>query len=97
VKIVQHGRNYLYLNFHEFSINTFEAISVYVLYTRSITSERNFGTLAKVNRLCVLSRYCSARLKLLISQIHEFSINIHGVLGIICNSTNFRSFIFFYF
>jgi len=69
VKIVQHGRNYLYLNFHEFSINTFEAISVYVLYTQSVISERNFGTLVKVNRLCVLSKYCSAMSKLLISQI----------------------------
>jgi len=69
VKIVQHGRNCLYLNFYEFSINEFEAISVYVLYTRSVTTERNFGTLVKVNRLCVLSKYCSARSKLLISQI----------------------------
>jgi len=51
----------------------FEAISVYVLYTRSVTTERNFGTLVKVNRLCVLSKYCSARSKLLISQISWIS------------------------
>ena len=66
---VQQDRNYLYFNFHEFLINIHNAIGVYVLYTRSVTSERNFGTLIKVNHLCVLSDNCSARLNLFTSKI----------------------------
>jgi hypothetical protein len=78
VKIVQQGRNYPYLNFHRSAVILYGTVSVNcnstnflifeLFYTRSTTSERNFGTLSKVNRLCVLSENCSGESKLLVSQ-----------------------------
>jgi len=69
VKIVQQDRYYLYLKYHEFLANPYGVSSDYVSYARSLTSERNFGTLVKVNCLCVLSEKCSTRTNLLTSQI----------------------------
>ena len=68
MKVVQHFKNYLNINFHQGMVNACEVIAIFHnsdFFFCFITSERNLSILVKVNHLLFISETCSACLKLL--------------------------------